>query len=249
MVNLPESKKPGRNSPYEYSVASWKQYCKRHDLKFLMLDQRIQDEQYMNANWHKIFVFKLLEANEIPYDKILIVDGDTIVHPDAPNIFDVCSDGFCAVHNDGSYDWLLRSMEIYSKFLFDGKTFDFTTYFNSGVIVVNKDHQEMFDAVLKFYEENHAKIREIQDTFHVGTDQPILNFFVHLYRGDLEILPYEWNMQDLTRREVLDLDLSFTRFGWVYHFNAIPADFKLYPGHTSTPVQQWMKYTYEKLYA
>ena len=170
MVNMVESKKPNRNSPYTYSVRSWRQYCKRHGAELFVLSERIQSEDYMNANWHKLYVFALLENSGIEYDKVLIVDGDTIVHPEAPSIFDACGDGFCAAHNDGSYDWLLRSMETYSKFLFDGYMFPFYEYFNSGVMVVNKAHKELFNDILKCYDDNHVKIRQIQDTYHVGTD-------------------------------------------------------------------------------
>ena len=249
MVNFPDVKKPGRSLPYEYSVKSWKHYCKRHGAHLFVLTDRIYDESFMNANWHKLFVFQLLESNGIPYNKVLIVDGDTIVHPDAPNIFDACGDGFCAVHNDGSYDWLLRSMENYSEELFDGYMFPFYEYFNSGVIVVNERHKDFYDSVIQYYMDNHDRIIHMQDTYHVGTDQPVLNFLVHRDRDDLELLPYEWNMQDLVRREVLDLDLTFTNYGWVYHYNSIPSNYKIDNSQLLTPVHQWMKYTYDKLYA
>lgn len=248
MVNLSEKQKPGRNTPYQYSRNSWKKYCDRHDLNLFVLEQRIHDENYMNANWHKLFVFKLLEANDIDYNKVLIVDSDTIVHPDAPNIFDECGDGICMVHNEGSYDWLLRSMETYSTYLFEGFTFPFYEYCNSGVMVANKKHKDFFNGILDFYDNNHDRIKQIQNTFHVGTDQPVINFFIHRDRDDLQILPYEWNMQDLTRREILDMNLTFTKYGWVYHFNAIPSNFKINPNKLLTPVYQWMRYTYEKLY-
>tara|TARA_R110000822_G_scaffold128195_3_gene263887 strand:- start:814 stop:1590 length:777 start_codon:yes stop_codon:yes gene_type:complete len=248
MVNISEKKKPNRNSPYEYSIKSWKHYCKRHGAEFFMLTDRIHAENFMNANWHKAFVFQLLEASDIPYDKVLIVDGDTIVHPNAPSIFDACGDGFCTVHNDGSYDWLFRSMEAYSKLIFDDFTFPFTEYFNSGVMVVNAKHREFFNQVIEFYMEQHDRIKHLQETYHVGTDQPVLNFMVQKYRDDLEMLPYEWNMQDLSRREVLDMELTFTNYGWVYHFNAIPSNYKIDHTALTTPVQQWMQYTYDKLY-
>jgi lipopolysaccharide biosynthesis glycosyltransferase len=248
MVNISESKKPGRTTPYEFSIKSWKHYCKRHNLSFMLLEERIVDETQMNANWHKLYALQLLESSEVEYDKVLIVDGDTIVHPDAPNIFDVCGDGFCAVHNDGSYDWLLRSMEIYSKFLFGGAMFPFWKYFNSGIIVVNKKHRELLNEILDFYHDNQDTIRHLQESYHVGTDQPVINFFVHGNQIDFQMLPYEWNMQDLTRREILGFDMLFTKFGWVYHFNAIPSDYKPDRNSNTTPVYQWMKYTYEKLY-
>lgn len=251
MVNLPEHKKPNRNAPYFYSIQSWKHYCDKHTLELFVLDQRIYDESYMNANWHKLFVFELLDANDIKYDKVLIVDSDTIIHPDAPNIFDLIDEdhGFYAVHNSGSYDWLFRSMENYSKFIFGGQWFSFTKYFNSGVMVVDETWKEIFMNIITFYMNNKDVLVSMQETYHVGTDQPVLNFFINGqdYKP-VRLLPYEWNMQDMVRREILDLNLTFTKYGWVYHFNSIPSNFKIDQSNTSSPVQQWMQYTFEKLY-
>ena len=49
-------------------------------------------------------------------------------------------------------------------------------------------------------------------------------------------------MQDLKRFELLGNDLLFTKFGWVYHFNAIPNNVD------SQLTIQWMKKTYEHFY-
>ena len=58
---------------------------------------------------------------------------------------------------------------------------------------------------------------------------------------DYKFLPYEFNMQDMPRKELLDNDLTFTKVGWVYHFNAIPQQFGL--------PEQWMEKTYKELYS
>lgn len=248
MVNLPESKKPGRSNPYHISVESWRYYADKVGAELFILDRRIFTEDIMNANWHKVYALDLLNANDIDFGKVVIVDSDTIIHPDAPNIFELVGDKFYAVHNSGSYDWLLRSYENYSKLLFDGFEFDFTKYFNSGFIIVNKRHQKFYKKVQIFYHDNRDKIQAMQDKLHVGTDQPVLNFMVHKYiPNEFELLPYEWNMQDLTRREILDTELTFTNYGWVYHFNALRPEFKLDKRSDKSVVYQWMEYTYYKL--
>jgi hypothetical protein len=35
-------------------------------------------------------------------------------------------------------------------------------------------------------------------------------------------LPYEFNMNDMNRKEILTEDLLFTKIGWIYQFNCIP---------------------------
>jgi hypothetical protein len=48
-------------------------------------------------------------------------------------------------------------------------------------------------------------------------------------------------MQDMIRKEILGNDFLFTKFGWVYHFNAIPDN------HDSSKTLYWMNKTYEYL--
>lgn len=228
IVNLPETKKQGRNTPYTYSVQSWSHWCKKNDCELFVLQERIYEESYMNANWHKLFVFQLLEANDIDYNQILIVDADTIIHPDAPNVFDLTDNKFCAVHNFGSYDWVCRSIENYKKHLFPDVELSLFDYFNSGVIVCNKHHKKLYQTIIDFYLENQENIIILQNNYHVGTDQPVLNFFVQQENVDYKQLGYEWNMQDLRRFEILDEELTFTKIGWLYHFNGIPDDMRNY---------------------
>ena len=33
-------------------------------------------------------------------------------------------------------------------------------------------------------------------------------------------------MQDMNRFEILDDELTFTKLGWIYHFNGIPDDLR-----------------------
>ena len=66
----------------------------------------------------------------------------------------------------------------------------------------------------------------------------------------LKILPGCYNLQDLTRKNLLYIseqcwwsdELHFLDAGWVYHFNAIP------PNQLNRDASYWMKRTYEELY-
>ena len=49
-----------------------------------------------------------------------MVDADTIVHPDCPNFFEMTEHKLCGAQFDGSWDWVLRGIENYSKYMFDG---------------------------------------------------------------------------------------------------------------------------------
>jgi hypothetical protein len=228
IVNLPETKKPGRDKPYQYSVKSWEKWCSKNNNELFVLTDRIYPENYMNANWHKLFVFQLLEGMGIEYDQVMTVDADTIVHPNAPNIFDKTEGKYSVVPSYGSYDWMYRSIENYKKHLFPDVDIPVFKYFNSGVIICNKKHKEFYNKIINFYLDNRDNIVKLQETYSVGTDQPILNFFIQKENIECKYLPYEWNMQDLNRTELLNNDLLFTKIGWIYHFNGIPDDLRNY---------------------
>ena len=195
----------------------------------------------MKPQWHKLLVFDLLDNSGIEYDKIMFVDSDTIPNPNSPNFFEL-TDNFGAVANIGSFDWICRSIENYSATLFDNFMFPYWQYINSGVMIFNKSHKDLFKKILDFYWVNREKIIWMQNNFGVGTDQPVINFFLQKHNVELKLLPYKFNMQDMARKDILTEDLLFTKLGWVYHFNAIPNNVN------SEKTMYWMKKTYEHLY-
>ena len=62
IVNLKDIKKPNRSNPYQYSINSWKAWCDKNNCELMVLEDRIYEENFMNANWHKLFIFKLLDV-------------------------------------------------------------------------------------------------------------------------------------------------------------------------------------------
>jgi hypothetical protein len=109
-------------------------------------------------------------------------------------------------------------------------------------LILNDSHKSFYKEIVNFYLNNAGEIKKMQETFQVGTDQPIINFFLNIHKIDYNILPYEFNMQDMSRKEILDEELTFTKLGWVYHFNAIPNN------QSSDKSLYWMKKTYNTLY-
>lgn len=240
IVNISDPDKASRATPYQLSIDSWNAWCSKNDCELFILDQRIYPKEIMNANWHKIFALDLLEASDVNYRQVLIVDADTIIHPDAPSIFNITDNKMSVIRNYGSMDWVCRSYENYKKHLFPNIEYSPIDYFNSGVIVINQLHKDFYKKVQEFYLSNYQAIQNIQQTYGVGTDQPVLNFLARKENIELKLLPYEWNMQDMSRFEILNPNLSFIDIGWIYHFCAIPG------GDDST--NYWMNKTYNKLF-
>ena len=231
-----------RRLPYQYSIKSWEKWCEKNDCELFVLTDLLLPKEQMNICWQRYYLFDILEANDIQYDQILSVDADTIVHPDCPNFFQMTDRKMCGVHNEGSYDWIIRSIENYGKYFFNGHIMDFWKYIDCGFVIVNDTHRDFFKQVIDFYNENAELLRKVEKEWHAGTDQTPVNFLIEDKGVDFKWLPYEYNMCDMVRKEILGDDMMFTDWGWVYQYNSIPNN------KEDKLTLHWMKKTYEHLY-
>jgi uncharacterized protein YlaN (UPF0358 family) len=231
-----------RRLPYQYSIKSWEKWCKKNDCELFVLTDLLLPQEEMAICWQRYYLFDILDANGIKYDQILSVDADTIVHPDCPNFFEMTDGKMCGVHCEGSYDWIIRSIENYGKYFFTGHVMDFWKYIDCGFVVVNETHRDFFTQVVDFYNENADLLRQVEKEWHAGTDQTPVNILIHDRDVDFKWLPYEYNMCDMTRKELLTDDLLFTKWGWIYQYNSIPNN------KEDKLTYYWMKKTYEYLY-
>ncbi len=243
IVNIPNSNRPNRDIMYNLSIDSWKHWAKKTGAEVIVLNEPVVDIQQMTPIIQRHYVFDILDHNEVEYDQICMVDADTIVHPNCPNFFELSENKFCAVHNDGDYDWLCRSVENY-EFEFYGTNIvcqdSIWKYFNAGFLITNKSYKWLHSKIVEFYWENKNKILSLQQKYGVGTDQPLINMMIRHLNINVKLLPYQFNMQDISRKGILDNRLLFTQIKGVYHFNAIPG------GHESSNI--WIEKTYNKLW-
>ena len=233
--------KTGAGKPeYEISIESWRRWCDTNNAELFVLEEPVLPMKDMHIIWQRYFLFDIFDANEIQPNQILLVDADTIVHPDCPNFFNKTEDKYCLIHDDGSYDWILRGMEHYSKYVYDGAWFDFWKYGNSGFQIVNTKHRPFFDHMREFYFSNKDNIQAIQSNFGIGTDQTPLNFNLTLQDIDVKLLSYKYNMTCMPKKEILTEDMLHTKVGWVMHFSGLPDKDKSVP--------YWMEKTFKYLY-
>lgn len=230
-----------RTAPYQFSINSWQQWCKKNNVELFVLNQALVDHKEMGLCWQRYYLFDILDSNNIEYDQVALVDADTIVHPDCPNFFNLTNHKFTGVHNDGSYDWVLRSIENYSYYMFDNYQPKFWNYINCGFMVVNSQHKDFFNHIVEFYWQ-HKDNFKLLEKLHVGTDQTPVNILLDQANIDMCILPYEFNMIDLTRKQILTEDLLFTKLGYIYQFNCMPNN------SNSSATYYWMQKTYEHFY-
>ena len=234
-------KKDGQLKPeYEIGIESWRRWCKKNDVELFLLEQPVLPMEDMHIIWQRYFLFDIYDANEIKANQTLMVDADTIIHPDCPNFFNETENKYCMIHDDGSYDWVLRGMEHYSKYVYNGAWFNYWEYGNSGFQIVNDKHRDFFQHMRNFYEENRENIQSIQSNFGIGTDQTPLNFNLRKQNIDVKLLPYRYNMGCMLKKEIIADDFLFTKLGRIYHFNGIP--------NKDEQVPLWMKKTFDYLY-
>jgi len=238
-----------RNTPYHYSVKSWQKWAEQYDdVKVIEWTDPIMDPRRMKITLQRYYVLDMLESNGIEYNKVLIVDADTIIHPDCPNFFNEAKQ-FSTVLNNGCYEWTLRSIKGWGDELFPDQPYvPVWEYFNGGFQIITKEQKGFYKTVQDFYTDNLREINELQPLIKAGTDQTIINYLVQREGVVVKYLPECYNLQDLYRKNLLHLpghsyfsdELHFTKAGWVYHFNAIPQN----PRH----VAYWMERTYKELY-
>ena len=238
----------GRNSPYQYSIDSWKHWASNNGAEVFVLTEAIHDIDYMKPNWQKWYVFDLLEESKVDYNKVLVVDADTIVHPNCPNFFNLTEDNeLGCVVNEGCYEWVARDINNWSTNFFNNTYLPQWEYFNSGFMLLSKKHRPIIKKLLNWYHENVNNINIAQNRFLTSTEQGPLNFLLREWGVDIKLLPSCYNTQDLARKHTLNKgwqewsdEFLFFKAGWVYHFNAIPPQMG--------SCGDWIKLTYEKLY-
>ena len=241
-----------RNKSYSYCIDSWKHFSDKYDCELLVWEDLLVPVDYMKITWQRYYLFDILKENNIEYDQILMVDADTIVHPECPNFFEETDGKYCGVMNNGDFEWVIRSIRGFGDELFDGMRIPIPNYINGGFQIVNKKHKKFFDSMKDYYSKNSSLIVDTIEKLKTATDQTILNFMLVKNKVDVKILSDCYNLVDLYRKNLIVLDekiqfwmndeLYFLKAGFVYHFNAIP------PNPMNRDASYWMKRTYKELY-
>ena len=91
----------GRNTPYHYSIKSWKKWCDANNVEFIEWTDPITDVSQFKVTLQRYWVHDILNENNIEYEQVLIADADTIIHPNTPNFFDETDGKFGVVLNNG----------------------------------------------------------------------------------------------------------------------------------------------------
>lgn len=217
MVNIPtDSSKIDVRDYAQYSIATWEHYCSRHDIDLIVNTE--PDPRFTYPIWNKELVY--IKANG--YERIGIVDCDTMIRWDAPNIFDlIYPKKIYGVLDHCDLNWLLGSVND-RKHFFPDVDLDIFKYVNAGVIFMCNDQLHIFEKLLDFYLENKTEIEKIKGG---GREQTLLNYFIQKHT-EVELLQPSWNLISIHKKNMFgnnwqlkqDAQPYFMRYAWLWHF-------------------------------
>lgn len=212
------------NSDYaKYSIDSWEKYCTKYGIDLLVKTE--SDPNFDHMIWNKELIYRYGRK----YEKIGIVDSDTIVSPDAPNIFDLFTeDDFCGVNDLCDFNWLLSSIEGRQHF-FPNTYLNINTYLNAGVLFFGNKYLSIFEELYWFYLENSMEIDSIKTG---GKEQTLLNFIIQKNQVPVRLLDPSWNLLSIHRKNMfqynwqLNLDQVpyFVKYAYIWHFTGFPIE-------------------------
>lgn len=136
--------------------------------------------RHRNLHLEKFQIFEILEE----YDRVLYLDADILVHPKAPNVFEVVPEGSIGVVNEQINAEQSKREQEWRRMQRRLGKLDETPqrYFNAGMLVVSRDHRELF---------NYKRL-----TFAGGRwpDQNTLNYYARKQGFPIHWLAPEWNL-------------------------------------------------------
>jgi len=215
----------------KHCIDSWKYWCEKNKIDFYL-----QSESNPNVGipiWNKEFVFTNFKENK--YDKIAVVDSDTMIKWDAPNFFNLYDDEFCGVLDTANLRWTYNSINTYKNHFEEFKQTELSIYeyINAGVLMFCKEHKYVFDYLMNFYLK-HKYILDNWNVPGVGKEQTIFNLTLKKLNIKQKYLSPEWNLISMNKRGMFNHNWQlnkrqvpfFIDYSYIWHFTGIPIESK-----------------------
>lgn len=220
----------------KYSIDSWEKYTLKHGIDFQVIHESI-DKRLKKPIWMKEYIYQYGKK----YDKIGVVDCDTIISPNAPNIFDqIDPEKFYGVNDLCDLNWLFSSIQSRQKW-FPNVEMDIFKYLNAGVLFFGNRYLEIFKELLFFYFDHKEEIDNWSQGG--GIEQTLLNFHLQKNKVDIELLDPAWNLLSIHRKNMFignwqlhpefkgqvfkDQPESwpyFMKYAYIWHFTGFPIE-------------------------
>jgi len=229
------TEKFGGYNYFDITKKCWQYWCKKNNALFVEFTEPVEEDLFeFRANWQKpIFVFDELERRGINYDQILLIDSNIMVRWDCPNLFNLSKGKFTAARDVDNMRWTWESVQGYKK-MFNNFEFDFDDYFNSGFVIFNKSHKEVFQSFKQFYYDNRKELNNLSNNIvKRGFEQTCMNYWIQMNNIDLNLnLPLPYKITHLQRKELFNYNWQlnedktpfFIKYGYIWMFNGTPKD-------------------------
>ena len=170
----------------------WMQWCEKNNASFFIVTDKLYPFDEIPPHIQKLYVYDILEKNNIEFDQVLVADWDTLPMPNAKNIFDYTNNKFSICLDYGWATGLIKSIEFVSKY-FDHNNVTWDNYFNSGFYIFNKSHKYIFDEAIEFFVKHKEDLKLYNESFI--SDQTPFNYIVHR-NTPTTILPRSFMVHD-----------------------------------------------------
>ncbi len=171
----------------EYTHPLMKAYANKVNAEFVSIEEpNISKKTELPLKYEKFQIYDLLED----YDRLIFVDTDIIVNPEAPDLFLLCPyDKFSAVSEE-AFSGAKLEKKITQQIL--GKVKWSIPYINTGVMVIPKRYRYIFD-----YNKSELKSWAIgsfrREYPLILNDQPYISYSLNKYNVDFFELDYRFN--------------------------------------------------------
>ncbi|MBR8826570.1 MAG: hypothetical protein DSM107014_01475 [Gomphosphaeria aponina SAG 52.96 = DSM 107014] len=152
------------------------------------------DQETTIASGYKLAKFKIYDLLCV-YDRIIYLDGDIVIHPQCPNLFDLVPENKLGVVCERQ-PYFNREEVFQLACEFYGAKYQGNSeqWFNTGMMVISRQHQHMFKIP--------AKIKEFRARNGDGSlaperftwlDMPLLNCSGILHNVEIQDLGFQFN--------------------------------------------------------
>ncbi|MHA1723462.1 MAG: glycosyltransferase [Promethearchaeota archaeon] len=204
----------GKNEAWSFCKRSIEHYCKKYNLNFLIINQskfNITADDYRYIIFEKFQLYDLLENHE----KILLLDADTLITPQCPNIFDLVPNkklGVVFEDKDIHVESRKNEMKIIQK-EFDDVNWT-SGYFNAGIILVSYLQKDLFFLA----KEDIQKIINSETRLKAQT---FLNY--KAYKLNIQIFPLNYKFNHMPMFSEVWNDYSHRFNSYIIHYAGLPA--------------------------
>jgi lipopolysaccharide biosynthesis glycosyltransferase len=204
----------GFNTQLPECIESWKWYCKKWNIELILANEKREYdfEPWGNGCFEPWFDERLVELD---YDKVLIVDADTMVRWDTPNVFEECKDyEMCVVADAGGEYSGHRHLQQWIRVNPDIKT-PADKYFNTGFVFLTKKKYLAIREQMPKYYEYWSFFYKIGPSGPNACEQTPVNIIAYdLFPNEIHHLEYIWNNMVMHEYE----DGSFVNDSYIWHF-------------------------------